>query len=188
MYAIQLDMSSIRSLVAQLRSDFRLHGGEWTNLAYYPVANYRFGRWASEHESAIVRAVGGKTYGALRLAIEIATGTVIHREAKIGKDLHLVHGWNVNIGPDAVIGDRVGVMHDVTIGTNMERSGTPRIHDDAFIGTGARLLGPIEIGERARVGANSVVIGNVPADATAMGVPAKILRYTGRPAMADQES
>lgn len=180
-------MASVKSLVDQLRSDFRLHGGQWTNLAFYPVANYRFGRWANEHPSEVVRAVGGKTYGALRLVIEITTGSVIHREAKIGKDFHLVHGWNTNIGPYSVIGDRVGVMHDVTIGTNMDRPGTPTIHDDAFIGTGAKLLGPIEIGPRARVGANSVVIGSVPADATAIGVPAKILRYTGRPGVPEEE-
>lgn len=180
-------MASLKSLVDELRSDFRLHGSDWTNLAFYPVANYRFGRWAHEHPSSAVRRVGGKAYGAMRLAIEIATGSVIHREAKIGKDFHLVHGWNVNVGPDTVIGDRVGVMHEVTIGTNMERPGTPTIHDDAFIGAGAKLLGPIDVGARARVGANSVVIGDVPADTTAIGVPAKILRYTGRPAASDSD-
>jgi len=78
-----------------------------------------------------------------------------------------------------VIGDRVGIMHDVTIGTNLERPGTPVIGNDVFIGTGARILGGVKIGDGARIAANSVVLTDVPAGATAIGVPARVMQYTG---------
>jgi serine O-acetyltransferase len=92
-----------------------------------------------------------------------------------------VHGWNIKIHPDSVIGARVGIMHDVTLGTNMERPGAPVIGDDVFIGAGARILGGVHIGNGARIAANSLVIGDVPAGATAVGVPARVMQYTGRP-------
>jgi len=92
-----------------------------------------------------------------------------------------VHGWNIKIHPESVIGARVGIMHDVTLGTNMERPGAPVIGDDVFIGAGARIIGGVHIGNGARIAANSLVIGDVPAGATAIGVPARVMQYTGRP-------
>jgi serine O-acetyltransferase len=73
-----------------------------------------------------------------------------------------------------VIGDRCGIMHNVTIGTNMTE-GVPVIGDDVFIGVGACILGDITIGDRVRISANSLVTTDVPPDSIAIGVPAKIL-------------
>lgn len=168
-------------LAAELRSDYELHGSKLSNPAFWPVANYRFGRFVMERDSTVVRTVGGKIYGAALFAIRLLTGSEIHREAKIGKSLHVVHCQNVLISPSAVIGDRVGIMHEVTLGSNDTRGNAPVLGDDVFVGAGAKILGSLKVGDRARVGANSVVIGDVPEDATAIGAPAKILRYTGRP-------
>jgi len=81
------------------------------------------------------------------------------------------------VHPKTVIGERCGIQQDVTIGTNPERNGAPIIGDDVYIGAGAKVLGPVKIGDRARIAANSLVINDVPDDATAIGVPARIIRY-----------
>jgi serine O-acetyltransferase len=77
-------------------------------------------------------------------------------------------------------------MHDVTIGTNMEREGVPVLGDDVFVGAGAKILGPVRIGSGARIAANSLVLQDVPEGATAIGVPARVLRYTGRASSVDE--
>jgi serine O-acetyltransferase len=81
----------------------------------------------------------------------------------------------VRIHPRTVIGERVGIMNDVTIGTANARDGFPVIGNDVFIGTGARILGPVKIGDGAVIAANTLVITDVPAGATIMGVPGRVL-------------
>jgi serine O-acetyltransferase len=168
------------SLVETLVSDYKRHGGSLRNMAFWAIANYRFGRWADQLPPGL-RAVGGKVYGAVSFFIEATSGIILYRETQVGKDFHLVHAGNIKIHPQTVIGDRVGIMHDVTLGTTPDGCGVPTIGDDVFIGAGARILGSVKIGDRARIAANSLVISDVPPDTTAIGVPAKILRYTGRP-------
>lgn len=167
------------SFWAELRADYRRHGRSLFSLPFWAIATYRFGNWCDTWPQPF-RYVGGKIYGLLLLWVEITTGILLNREVRVGKDFHLVHSGNIKIHPGTVIGDRVGIMHDVTLGTTPEREGAPRIGNDVFIGAGAKILGPVTIGDRARVAANSLVIADVPPDTTAIGVPAKILRFTGR--------
>lgn len=173
-------MPRLSPLIEQLRRDYRSHGATLKNPAIWVLAVYRFGVWSRDIPGPM-GALASKVYGSMFLGIQLTTGMCLNREARIGKDLNIVHWGNTRIHPDAVIGDRCGIMHDVTIGTNMERDGVPVIGDDVFIGAGAKLLGPIRIGSRARIAANSLVLQDVPDGATAIGVPARILRYTGRP-------
>jgi serine O-acetyltransferase len=100
---------------------------------------------------------------------------VLHRETEIGDGLLLVHAHNIKIHPKAVIGARVRLNHDVTIGVQHETEGAPTIGDDVLIGAGAKVLGPIKIGNGAVIAANSLVISDIPAGHTAMGVPARPL-------------
>ena len=171
-------MSSLRQAIYH---DYIRHGRSLKNLALWSLGVYRFGRWCFGIEPTIARTIASKVYGGLFLGIEICTGNTINREVDIGEDFHLVHSGNVRIHPDVVFGDRVGIMNDVTIGT-MGTGGVPVIGDDVFIGVGARVLGPIRIGDGAKIAANSLVLSDVPPGATAVGVPAKILQYTGRKA------
>lgn len=171
------------SFWTELRADYRRHGGSLRSFPFWAVATYRFGNWVEQLPGPL-RYVGGKIYGLLLFWVELSTGILLNREVRIGKDFHLVHAGNTKIHPGTVIGDRVGIMHDVTIGTTPERDGAPILGNDVFIGAGAKILGPVRIGDRARVAANSLVISDVPPDTTAIGVPAKILRYTGRSAPA----
>jgi serine O-acetyltransferase len=170
----------IGKLVRQLRDDYQRHGASLKNPAMWAMAVYRYGSWVNNLPPSPFRWVASKAYGPLFLGIEVATGCTINSEAKIGENFHLIHGGNVRIHPDTVIGNDVAILHDVTIGTNMGKEGVPVIGDGVHIGSGAKILGPVKIGNGANIAANSLVINDVPAGATAVGVPARILNYTGR--------
>ena len=86
----------------------------------------------------------------------------------------IIHAGMQQIHPDVVIGERCGIMHNVTLGTNMGTE-VPVIGNDVFIGCGASILGKVTVGDGARVAANSLVISDVPPGAMAMGVPAKVI-------------
>lgn len=103
------------------------------------------------------------------------TGIEIHPGAIIGKGLFIDHGIGVVIGETAEIGDNVTLYHGVTLGGTGKDKGKrhPTIKDYVMIGTGAKVLGPITIGEKAKIGANAVVVHDVPAQATAVGCAAK---------------
>ena len=178
-----MNKADLVSLMEQLRREYHLQGGTMRAPEVWVMCTYRFGRWSSEL-SGLSRKLSGKAYGALSLGMLVTTGCTIHREADLGSGFHLVHVGNVKIHPQVRLGKNVGVMHDVTIGVNMERPGVPVIGDNVFIGAGAKILGPVHIGDGARIAANSLVLSDVPAGATAVGVPARALRYTGRAAAA----
>ncbi len=102
------------------------------------------------------------------------TGIEIHPGAKIGHRLFIDHGMGVVIGETASIGNDVTIYHDVTLGGTSFEKGIrhPQIGDNVIIGSGAQLLGPIYIGDDARIGSNAVVVKDVPAGETVVGVPA----------------
>ncbi|AMN35849.1 serine O-acetyltransferase EpsC [Clostridium perfringens] len=104
------------------------------------------------------------------------TGIEIHPGAKIGKGLFIDHGMGVVIGETAEIGDNVTIYHGVTLGGTGKDKGKrhPTIGNNVIIGCGAKILGPISIGDRAKIGANSVVLKDVPKGKTAVGIPAVI--------------
>ena len=110
------------------------------------------------------------------------TGIEIHPAAKIGKNLFIDHGMGTVIGETSIIGDNVTLYHGVTLGgispaenSNDQRDTKrhPTIEDNVIIGCGASILGPINIGSCARVGANTVVLKDVPSYATMVGNPVK---------------
>ena len=106
------------------------------------------------------------------------TGIEIHPGAKIGSGILIDHGMGVVIGETTIIGDRVIIYQGVTLGgTGNERNFKrhPTIGNDVVIGSGAKILGPINIGDNVRIGANSVILQEVPKNCTAVGVPARII-------------
>jgi len=113
------------------------------------------------------------------------TGIEIHPKAKIGKNLFIDHGMGVVIGETSEIGDNVTIYHAVTLGgispsimSNEQRNTKrhPTLKDHVVIGSGAQILGPININEHAKVGANAVVTHDVPAHAVMVGIPAKNIK------------
>lgn len=105
------------------------------------------------------------------------TGIEIHPGARIGKGLFIDHGMGVVIGETSEIGDDVTIYHGVTLGGTGKDKGKrhPTVGDNVIIGAGAKILGPIYVGCGAKVGANAVVLKDVPANATAVGIPAKVI-------------
>lgn len=105
------------------------------------------------------------------------TGIEIHPGAKIGKGLFIDHGMGVVIGETAEIGDNVTIYHGVTLGGTGKEKGKrhPTVGDNVIIGSGAKVLGPIYIGNNVKIGANAVVLKDVPSYATAVGIPARII-------------
>lgn len=107
----------------------------------------------------------------------LLTGSDIDREAKISADLQLPHPNGVIMHKSVTIGHSCMIMQQVTLGQT-GNSGAPQIGNAVYIGAGAKLLGDIVIGEGAKIGANAVVLNDVPAKATAVGVPARIIEHT----------
>jgi len=105
------------------------------------------------------------------------TGIEIHPGAKIGRRFFIDHGMGVVIGETAIIGDDCTLYHGVTLGGTSWNKGKrhPTLHNGVVVGAGAKVLGPIEIGQDARIGSNSVVVKSVPAAATVVGIPGHLI-------------
>lgn len=104
----------------------------------------------------------------------ILCGCLIGRGADFGPGFVLVHAGGVVINGAVRGGERVHLEHQVTIGA--ERRQSPVLGSDVFVGAGAKIIGPVHVGDHARVGANAVVVRDVPARATVVGVPARVVR------------
>lgn len=120
----------------------------------------------------------------ITLFTRIWSGIEIHPAARIGRRFFIDHGMGVVIGETAIIGDDVTLYHDVTLGgvspsvnadqqRNQKRH--PTLADGVIVGSGAQILGPITVGKGARVGANAVVVKDVPPYSTVVGIPAKVV-------------
>jgi serine O-acetyltransferase len=112
---------------------------------------------------------------ALRVVQTSFYGIEIGKDVTLGRGVYFVHPLGIVIGGDARIGDRVRFYGNNTVGTAKD-NGYPVVEDDVWIGAGARILGPIRVGARARVGANAVVLEDVPPDTVVVGIPARPVR------------
>jgi len=106
--------------------------------------------------------------------LNVMGGCVIGRGADFGEGFVLVHSLGVVINTSVKGGRNVVIEHQVTIGA--EKGDVPRIGDNVFIGAGAKILGGVTIGNGAKIGANAVVVEDVPAGATVVGIPAKVVK------------
>lgn len=126
-----------------------------------------------------------KKYFAARLVSQGArflTGIEIHPGATIGEGLFIDHGSGVVIGETAIIGDNCTLYQGVTLGGTGKETGKrhPTLGDGVLVGAGAKLLGNFTVGDNAKIAAGAVVLGDVPADTTAVGIPARVVRRSGK--------
>ena len=113
--------------------------------------------------------------------VRFITGIEIHPGAKIGKGLFIDHGMGVVIGETTEIGDNCLLYQGVTLGGTGKDHGKrhPTLGNNVMVGSGAKVLGPFKVGDNAKIASNAVVLEEVPENATAVGVPAKIVRRNG---------
>ena len=109
------------------------------------------------------------------------TGIEIHPGAKIGRRLVIDHGMSIVIGETAEVGDDCLIYHGVTLGGTGKDQGKrhPTIGNNVLLSTGSKVLGPFKVGDGARIAANAVVLKEIPENATAVGVPARVVRIAG---------
>lgn len=137
------------------------------------LASYRVAHWLWNDNQKLLALH-------LQNRVSEAFAIDIHPAARIGKGILIDHGTSVVIGETAVVEDNVSMLHEVTLGGTGKDSGDrhPKVRRNVLIGAGAKILGNVEIGEGAKIGAGSVVLTNVPPHCTYAGVPAELV---GRP-------
>ncbi len=117
------------------------------------------------------------------------TGIEIHPGAQIGKGLLIDHGAGVVIGETAVIGDDCTIYQGATLGGTGKDKGKrhPTLGNNVMVGAGAKILGPFKVGDNSRIAAGAVVLEEIPENATAVGVPARVVRQNGRRVCTDMD-
>ena len=137
---------------------------------------YRFGKWRYSIRSRSLRIPFSFTYKFLKPISESLTGIELPCEATLGRRFRIDHFGGIIISGDAVFGDDCVVRNGVTVGLrHTEMRGSPVIGNRVDIGAGAKILGPIRIGDDVAIGANAVVLKDVPSNSIAVGIPARIL-------------
>ena len=173
------ELRSIRERDPAARSSlqvFLLYSG------FHALIYHRIAHWFHRHgHTGIARWISQRS--------RHHTGVEIHPGATIGKGLFIDHGMGVVIGETTELGDNVTIYQGVTLGGTGKETGKrhPTIGNDVVIGAGAKVLGPVKVGDGAKIAAGAVVLKEVPPGATAVGVPARIARINGqRPERLDQ--
>jgi serine O-acetyltransferase len=141
----------------------------------WAIAVYRFGRRVLNRRPGILRNIQLKFYWLIFRIVETSTGISLPLEARIGPGLRIYHFGNIFVHSGTVIGRNCTLRQGVTIGNRTMDGPTPVVEDDVEFGAYAQVLGRIRIGSGAKIGAMSVVLCDVPAGATAVGIPARIL-------------
>lgn len=164
-----------------IRGDWRAHNSDWSRHGFWALVVYRFGRWRYGIRSRVVRAPFSLLYKLLKFFSEMLLGIELPCEAVVGRGFVIEHVGGIVISGDAVFGEDCVIRNGVTVGLrNRGVRGSPRIGDRVDIGAGAKLLGPIRVGNDVAIGANAVVLCDVPDGCIAVGVPARVLaRRTG---------
>lgn len=158
-----------------LREDWRTYDREWQRQGLWVMVVYRFGNWRYGIRNRFIRLPFSILYKFLKLLSEILTGIDLPCEAKLGRRFRIDHFGGIVISGDATFGDDCVIRNGVTVGLrHTGQRGAPIIGDRADIGAGAKVLGAIRIGHDVAIGANAVVITDVPSNSIAVGVPAKV--------------
>jgi serine O-acetyltransferase len=156
-----------------IRADFHAHGRKWGAQGFWALSVYRFGRWRYTIRSGLLRKPCSLLYHVLYKWIQIVAGIELPCEAEIGKNFVIDHFGGIVVSGYARFGDNCRIRNGVVVGLGrVDNPVAPHIGNNVDIGAGAKLLGAINVGDNVIVGANAVVVRDVPADHLAVGVPA----------------
>ncbi|WP_165073803.1 serine O-acetyltransferase [Paludisphaera rhizosphaerae] len=163
--------------IALLREDLRTHDGSWFEPGFWAVALHRFGNWRMGIRPKLLRAPLSLLYRFLSAWAELIGGIHLPYTVKLGRRVRIWHHGGIVLHARS-IGDDVHIRHCTTFGvaTKDRLRAIPVIEDRVDIGCGACVLGAVTIGHDSLIGANAVVISDVPAYSTAVGIPARVVR------------
>jgi serine O-acetyltransferase len=163
-----------------IREDWRAHDCNWTRHGFWALVVYRFGRWRYGISWRPLRFPFSFSYKVMKFWADSLLGIEIPCETVIGRRFTIEHTGAIVISGDAVFGDDCVVRQGVTVGLRHRyRRGAPRIGNRVDIGAGAKLLGEITIGDDVAIGANAVVLCDVPDGCVAVGIPAVVKMRRG---------
>ena len=167
--------------------------GHWyTNSGFWIVAIYRFGNWVDSLPSRALQVPLRVLYRLIKLPFRSNHVSIFagRKGAHIGAGLRLIHPTNVLIGPGVEIGEDCLIFNDVTLGTSGQRPGMAKLGNNVTIYPGARILGGVVIGDNTVIGANCVVLRDVPANSVVLTTPGRVIPRALSPVAraADQRS
>jgi serine O-acetyltransferase len=165
------------SLWELIREDLATHDGDWLRPGFIAIAGYRFGVWRMNVRWTVLRQFLSFLYRVLYRKSAYVHGIEIPYTASIGRRVKIEHQHGIVVHGDSVIGDDCILRQGVTLGIRDERysQSAPRLGKRVSVGAGAKILGAVCIGNDAKIGANAVVLDDVPAGCTAVGIPARIV-------------
>lgn len=166
------------SLWQQIQEDWQAHGRDWTKPGFRAVAVYRFGVWRMTIQPKVLRAPLSLLYGMLYRKVRNGYGIELPYTTKLGRRVIIEHQGGIVIHGFSEIDDDCIIRQGVTLGNRyLDRPlEAPKLGKRVNVGAGAKILGGLTIGDDASVGANAVVLANIPAGKTAVGIPAKLLK------------
>lgn len=165
------DIASIRSRDPAVKTDLEVY---FLYPSFRALRAYRRAHWFYQRgHYFIARLISQRS--------RKKTGIEIHPGAKIGKGLFIDHGSGVVIGETAEIGDNCTIYQGVTLGGTGKDSGKrhPTLGDNVMVGSGAKVLGPFNVGSNSKIAANAVVLEEIPPNSTVVGVPARVVKRDG---------
>lgn len=164
------------SLIKQVRSDLKTYNGDWLRPGFQALAFHRFGNWAKGLGSNTLRKPLVLTSKALFIFARNFYGIELPIAATIGKGVIIEHQGGIVIHGNSIVGDNCIIRQGVTLGIRhmSELHKAPRLGNGVDIGAGVKILGGVTVGDGAKIGANAVVLKDIPANATAIGVPAQV--------------
>jgi serine O-acetyltransferase len=163
------------AMFKHIRADLKAHGGDWGAQGFWALLVYRFGRWRYRVRPALLRKPLSLLYKVLYKIIQIITGIELPCEVPIGPGFVIEHSGGIVVSGFARFGAHCRIRNGVVIGlARVDDPCAPQFGDHVDIGAGAKVLGNIRIGDNVLIGANAVVITDVPANSIAVGVPAVI--------------
>lgn len=176
------EMTRDAGFLELVKEDYVRHGRDWTRPGFRALWVYRFGVWRMRIRSKLIRFPFSFLYRRMFVYVRNHYGIELPYSAKVGRRVVIEHQHGIVIHGNTVIGNDCYIRQGCTLGNKSLDAiyDAPILGNGVNVGAGAKILGKVAIGDGANIGANAVVLKDVPAGATAVGVPAKVLERTTR--------